>query len=177
MFHHLFDVVCPLAYSVFSVFFFSLFPVINSSAPSVSKCSGYRLPSLSVCLYHWCVVWVSLSCPITLSCLLPLFLFLSSSLSHCDFSCPDFSRLVITLFSAFCEPIIQHHTSSTSIFCPFVSYSDQGALSVVYYFCHQSTANYMNWLNSVTGLSSLIVLSYGGFFFLPKEFSLVSQEA
>lgn len=51
------------------------------------------------------------------------------------FSYPHFSSLVFALFSVFFEPIIQYHASSASIFCSFISYSDQVALSAVFYCC------------------------------------------
>lgn len=104
-------------HSVFSVFFFTCSPslILQLLAPSVleysgvSTCSGYSLPNLSVSLPLICCLGVLVP-PAALYCLLHLVLFLSSGLSHRAFSYPDFSSLVFTLFSAFYEPIIQHHT-------------------------------------------------------------------
>lgn len=114
-----FDVVCSLG---------TLCPLCSSPslifqllAPSVpvfclvSNCSRCSLPSLcfSLALMYYLGIPVPL---IILYCLLHLLFFCPGSPPYA-FSQPDFSSLVFTLCSAFYEPMIQHHTSSPSVFC------------------------------------------------------------
>lgn len=102
MFHHLFDVVCPLAYSVFSVFFFFLFPIINSSTPCSQCFKVYWIQVAQVkCLSLPLMCCLGVPVPLHNSFLLtgPVFVSVQQLVSLCFFM-PRF--LKISRYSLFC---------------------------------------------------------------------------